>query len=141
MKEIKKVLIFAGLMILCISTISACNSKTEKKNHILQPKDSNINSVSPEQAKKMMDSSSDFIILDVRTKDEYNDFHIKDAINIPDMEIRLRAEDIIPNKDKLIFVYCRSGRRSKIASKDLVDMGYTNIVEFGGIVNWPYELE
>lgn len=97
-------------------------------------------SVSAEEAKKLMDSSENYIILDVRTEDEYNSFHIKDAILIPDYDIKIRGEEILTDKSQTIFVYCRSGRRSKLAAKTLADMGYSNIIEFGGIVNWPYEI-
>lgn len=100
-----------------------------------------IKSVSPQEARQMMDSSSNFVILDVRTEDEYQEFHIKGAVNIPDFEIRVKAKDVLPDKDQLIFVYCRSGRRSRLAAVDLINLGYTNIVEFGGIIDWPYELE
>ena len=88
-----------------------------------------------------MDSSENYIILDVRTEDEYRDLHIKDAILLPDYDIRRRAGDILIDKEQAIFVYCRSGRRSKLAAQTLAEMGYTNVIEFGGIVKWPYEIE
>ena len=96
--------------------------------------------ITPEKAKAIMDSGSDFVILDVRTEEEFAQGHIKDAILIPDYEIEVKAKSILKDKNQLILVYCRSGRRSKLAAQTLVDMGYTNIKEFGGIIDWPYEI-
>lgn len=97
--------------------------------------------VNAETAKELMDNETDYIILDVRTTEEYDEKHIPGALLIPDYEITERAEKELPDKDQLILVYCRSGNRSKTASQALADMGYTNIVEFGGIKSWPYETE
>ena len=79
------------------------------------------------------------MILDVRRVDEFAAGHIPGAINIPNESIGTDEIPELPNKDQLILVYCRSGNRSKQASKKLVDLGYTNIVEFGGIIDWPGE--
>ena len=97
--------------------------------------------ITAEEAKKIMDSQEGYIILDVRTQEEYDQGHIPGAILIPDTEIKARAEQELPNKDQLLLVYCRSGRRSKLASEALGKLGYTNIREFGGIIDWPYEVE
>ena len=78
-------------------------------------------------------------IIDARTEEEFREGHIENAILIPEYEIAQRAEAELPDKDALILVYCRSGRRSKIASEGLVKLGYTNVKEFGGIIDWPYE--
>ena len=105
--------------------------------------DSSMNSyeqITPEQAKTIMDTESDFIIIDARTTEEFAQGHIANAILIPEYEIADRAEQELPHKDALILVYCRSGRRSKIASEELVKLGYTNVKEFGGIIDWPYEI-
>ena len=96
--------------------------------------------ITPEQAKIMMDTKKDYIIIDARTTEEFAEGHIADAIFIPEYEITARAEKELPDKDALILVYCRSGRRSKIASEELVKLGYTNVKEFGGIIDWPYEV-
>ena len=88
-----------------------------------------------------MDSEEGYIILDVRTQEEYDQGHIPGAILIPDTEIKAKAEEVLTDKDQLILVYCRSGRRSKLAAEALVELGYTNIREFGGIIDWPYEVE
>ena len=97
--------------------------------------------ITAKEAKKIMDSGEEHIILDVREQDEYDSGHIPGAILIPYTEIENRAEEILPDKEALILVYCRSGRRSKIAAESLVGLGYTNIKEFGGIIDWTWELE
>ncbi|MBO5454088.1 MAG: rhodanese-like domain-containing protein [Clostridia bacterium] len=97
--------------------------------------------ITAENAKKIMDSGEEHIILDTREQDEFDSGHIPGAILIPYTEIENKAEEIIPDKDKLILVYCRSGRRSKIAAESLAKLGYTNVKEFGGIIDWPYEVE
>ena len=97
--------------------------------------------ITPEQAKELMDTREDYVILDTRTQAEYDEGHIPGAIVIPHDEISQKAEAMLPDKDQLILVYCRSGRRSKLAAEDLVKLGYNNIKEFGGIIHWPYEVE
>ena len=96
--------------------------------------------ISGAEAKALMDSESGYIILDAREQDEYDEGHIPGAILIPYGEIADRAEKELPDKDQLILVYCRSGRRSKIAAEELVKLGYTNVKEFGGIIDWEYEI-
>ncbi len=95
--------------------------------------------ITAQEAKTIMDTDQDYIIIDARTEEEFAEGHIEDAILIPEYEIAQRAEKELPDKDALILVYCRSGRRSKIASEELVKLGYTNVKEFGGIIDWPYE--
>jgi len=95
--------------------------------------------ISMDEAIAIMESESDYIILDVRTTEEFADKHIPDAINIPNETIGTAEIPELPDKDQLILVYCRSGNRSKQASDKLVGLGYTNIVEFGGINDWPGE--
>ena len=95
--------------------------------------------ISAKEAYNIMGSEEDVIILDVREQDEFDEGHIPGALLLPYTEIIDRAEDVLPDKDKLILVYCRSGRRSKIAADSLVSLGYTNVMEFGGIIDWPYE--
>lgn len=92
------------------------------------------------KAKEIMDSNEEYVLIDARTDEEFASGHIKGAILIPEYEIAGRAEQELPDKNALILVYCRSGRRSKIASEELVNLGYTNVKEFGGIIDWPYEI-
>ena len=96
--------------------------------------------ISGAEAKVLMDSESGYIIIDARTQEEYDEGHIPGAILIPESEIADRAEKELPDKKQLILVYCRSGRRSKIAAEELVKLGYTNVKEFGGIIDWEYEI-
>ena len=97
--------------------------------------------IGPEKAKEMMENLESFVLLDVRSEEEFSEGHIPGAIVIPHEEISERAENEIPEKDVPVFVYCRSGRRSKIAAEELVKLGYSEIYEFGGIGDWPYEIE
>ena len=96
--------------------------------------------ISGAEAKALMDSESGYIIIDARTQSEYDEGHIPGAILIPEYEIADRAEKELHDKSQLILVYCRSGRRSKIAAEELVKLGYTNVKEFGGIIDWKYEI-
>ena len=96
--------------------------------------------ISGAEAKALMDSESGYIIIDARTQEEYDQGHIPGAILIPEYEIADRAAKELPDKDQLILVYCRSGRRSKIAAEELVKLGYNNVKEFGGIIDWEYEI-
>ena len=110
--------------LLCSCLLPGCSNEHQK--------------ISAEEANRMMAELKDFILLDVRTAEEYKSQRIEGAILIPDNEIRNRVEKEIPDKNKIILVYCRSGRRSGNAAKILTNLGYKNIYDFGGIVNWPY---
>ena len=94
---------------------------------------------SPQKAQQMMAESTDFIILDVRTESEYLEKHLIGATLLPVDEVASRAPGELPDKDQLIFVYCRSGGRSASAAQTLVGLGYTNVYDLGGINSWPYE--
>ena len=102
--------------------------------------DSRYTQINAEMAKEIMDKEKKKIVLDVRTLEEYEYGHIEEAILIPYDEIYIRAENEILNKDDIILVYCRSGVRSILASRDLVELGYKNVYEFGGIIDWPYDI-
>ncbi len=95
--------------------------------------------ISAWEANLIISTKKDYIIIDARTQEEFDEGHIENAILIPEYEITERAEKELPDKEQLILVYCRSGRRSKIAAEELVKLGYTNVKEFGGIIDWPYE--
>ncbi len=96
--------------------------------------------ISPEEAKEILDSDKEIILLDVRTDSEYDDGHIPNAKLVPDYEIKEYAENEFTDKNVMILLYCRSGRRSAESAKILVDMGYINVYDFGGIIDWPYEI-
>ena len=95
--------------------------------------------ISMDEAITMMEEESGYIILDVRTPEEFADKHIPGAVNIPNETIAAEEIPELPDKEQLILVYCRSGNRSKQASEKLAALGYTNVVEFGGINSWPGE--
>lgn len=126
----KLIFIILGMILL-----TACGQNTENNREAVY-----VN-ITAQQAKEIMDTQKDYIILDTRTQEEYDEGHIPGAILIPYDEILEKAEGVLTDKDQLILVYCRSGRRSKLAAEDLVKLGYTNIKEFGGIIDWPYETE
>lgn len=102
-----------------------CNAATYKK-------------ISVTEAKSIMDSGDPYVLLDVREEDEFKERHIGGAVLLPYTEIQKRAASELPDKDALILVYCRSGRRSAIAANDLIRMGYTRVYDFGGINDWPH---
>jgi rhodanese-related sulfurtransferase len=124
--------LFAVLM--AALTLSACTAEKTSEN-------AGYMCIAPQDAKKIMDTQEGYVILDTRTEEEYETGHIPGAIVISHEQIKEKAEQVLTDKDQLILVYCRSGRRSKLAAQDLVDLGYTNVKEFGGIIDWPYEVE
>ena len=100
----------------------------------------NYHQIDGQSALDMMNNEADYIIIDVRTESEYQQGHIKNAINIPNESIDESVSEILTNKDQLLLVYCRSGNRSKQASEKLAKLGYSNIYEFGGISDFPGEI-
>ena len=122
-------------LLLAVMILTACGQDKENNQGAVY-----VN-ITAEEAKQIMDSEEGYIILDVRTQEEYNQGHIPGAIMISHEEIAEKAEGVLTDKEQLILVYWRSGRRSKIAAEALVELGYTNIKEFGGIIDWPYEVE
>lgn len=126
------------LIVLSMALLTACGQTAVETETVQEAVYMNITA---EEAKKIMDTQEGYIILDTRTQEEYEEKHIPGAIVISHDEILEKAESILTDKDQLILVYCRSGRRSKLAAEDLVKLGYTNIKEFGGILDWPYEVE
>ena len=123
------------MLMISLSLFGLCACGGENKTQSPQ-----YEQISAEKAKELMYTEKDYIILDARTQEEFDEGHIDGAILIPEYEVSTRAEKELPDKDQLILVYCRSGRRSKIAAQALVDIGYTNVKEFGGIIDWPYEI-
>ena len=123
------------ILLLAAMILAACGQNEKIK------KEAVYMNITAEEAKILMESETGYIILDVREQDEYDAGHIPGAILIPYTQIEAEASKILTDKDQMILVYCRSGRRSKIAAEALVELGYTNIREFGGIIDWPYEIE
>ena len=129
MRKIKRLLPF----VLSLMLFSSCGNHGSSSSGYRQ--------ISMDEALKMMKDEKNYIILDVRRPDEYADGHIPGAINVPNEEIGAAEIPELPDKAQQIFVYCRSGRRSKEAAEKLVKLGYTNIVEFGGILDYTGEIE
>ena len=121
------------LILLIVLLLTGCAVSTDK--------DVTYTQITMSEAVEMMESESDYIILDVRRPDEFATGHIPNAINIPNENIGTDEISELPDKDQLILVYCRSGNRSKQASQKLVKLGYSNVVEFGGINDWKGEIE
>lgn len=126
MKKLLPIFITALLLV-------GCAAHTEREVSYRQ--------ITMDEAVAMMEEEEGYIILDVRTAAEFDEKHIPGAINIPNETIGTDAIPELLDKDQLILVYCRSGNRSKQASEKLVKLGYTNVVEFGGIIDWPGETE
>lgn len=135
MKKSKLTLPIFFLLTILIATLNGCSS-----NNGANTSSSDYQKISAKEAKKMMDENSDTIILDVRTEEEFATGHIEGAILIPDTDITDKAESTLADKSATILVYCRSGRRSALASEDLVKLGYTNVYDFGGIIDWEYDV-
>ena len=129
MRKIKRLLPF----VLSLMLLSSCGNAGSSSSGYRQ--------ISMDEAVKMMKDEKNYIILDVRRPDEFAEGHIPGAINVPNEEIGTAEIAELPDKSQMILVYCRSGRRSKEASEKLVKLGYTNIVEFGGILDWKGEIE
>ncbi len=128
MKKIKK----AIPIILSFLLLSSCSSREKSYGY---------RQITMDEAVVMMKEKENYIILDVRTKEEFDGGHIPGAINVANEEIGTEEINELPDKNQLILVYCRSGRRSKEASEKLVKLGYTNVVEFGGIIDWKGDVE
>ncbi len=97
--------------------------------------------ISAKEAKEMIDTNPNIIILDVRSEEEYNEVRIPDSLLIPDYDLKEQAPQLLADKDATILVYCRTGRRSAQSAKTLMELGYTNVYDIGGIVDWEYETE
>ena len=138
----KKIILTVTVIILTAAVLAGCIQKTNKEQtEATQVNIGTYYQISQDEAKRIMDEENDYIIVDAREQSEYDEGHIKGAIVIPYTEIEQKAEELLPNKTQLILVYCRSGRRSKIAAQSLANMGYKNVKEFGGIIDWQYEIE
>ena len=139
--KIKKIISILLLTFLFTSCTGEQNSSSSAQNtnsntdHTVKV----YRQITMNEAASIMKSEKDYIILDVRRPDEFSAGHIPNAINVPNEIIGTSEISELPDKNQLILVYCRSGRRSKEASQKLVDLGYTNVVEFGGILDWSGE--
>lgn len=128
--------IAAGILTVALTACGASSNQDETK----ESSETAVHTITAEEAKSMMEEGS-VTIVDVRTAEEYAQGHVPDAINIPNENIGDEAPAELPEKDATLLVYCRSGRRSAQAAKKLAGLGYENIYDFGGIIDWPYETE
>ena len=130
------------LLLLAISLIAflvmGCSKQAAKTDG---DKSSVYQKITPAVVKERLDKGEKLIIVDVRTKEEYDGGHIPNSLLIPYDEIEAKAATLLPDKNASIIVYCRSGRRSEIAAKSLVKLGYTNVADMGAISDWKYGLE
>lgn len=129
MKKMKYYII-GGLLVFLL-VIAACTKENEKYE---------VKLINASEAKTMIDENAEEFILDVRTREEYNEKHIKNAINMPLSVISESIESVVSDKDALILVYCKSGKRAETAAITLMEMGYTNVYSFGSIDNWEYDI-
>ena len=130
------------ILLIFILTITGCSGiedspMVENTPHI----DTGYQKITPEQAKDILEINPDIILLDVRTEEEFREIRIPGAILLPDTMITEHASEKLPDKNAVILVYCRAGRRSENASRELISMGYTNVYDIGGIIDWTFETE
>lgn len=160
----KKNLYIATLALLCVLCMLACSSGQDKQGERYLSRNEQVSDgeletgqtenatikgvsevtyeqISQEEAKQLMAEEEGYLILDVRTQEEYADGHIPGAICVPNESISEEMPEELPDKEQLILVYCRSGNRSKQAAQKLAELGYTNVKEFGGIMSWDGEIE
>lgn len=138
-RKILSLLALSLLILTACGVPSAKNSSTSGDSSSSKPKTATYKTITPQEAHDMMGKQEKFILLDVRTEEEFAESHIENALLIPYDEIEAKAATELPEKDAVILVYCRSGRRSAIAAESLAKMGYTNVYDFGGINDWPFE--
>lgn len=131
--KMKNKRILTLLLTLIITTFGGCSNENDSS-------ESGYSKIIAKEAKEMMEADSSITILDVRTEEEYNTGHIEGAILIPDTEVLEKAEELLTDKSATILLYCRSGRRSALAAADLVELGYSQVYDFGGIIDWEYDI-
>lgn len=141
----KKSYLILGAVTIAVAMFAGC--KVEQAPNNMEPNTeentemeaAEVKLLTAEEAYQRMESGDPLIIVDVRTKEEYDTGHIEGAVLIPNEEIGITMPEQLPEKDAEILVYCRSGNRSAQAAEKLAGMGYTNVNDFGGINSWPYE--
>lgn len=131
----RKVMIMCIALLLLLMGCGNGNSMRDAEEKL------DFQKISMQEGLELMESDSDYILLDVRRIDEFEEGHIPGAINIPNESIGTEEIEELPDKNQTIYVYCRSGNRSKQASQKLVELGYTNVIEFGGIIDYSGEIE
>jgi len=133
MKKIRTSFITLLCVVMTMTILISCSTQTTSPDS-----SEGYQKITPEQAKERMDSDKSVIILDVRTEDEFREKHIEGAILIPNETILDQKPNLLPDLNAEILIYCRSGNRSRQAAEKLLSIGYTNVYDFGGIIDWPY---
>ncbi len=136
----KKTIIIVALVLLSILFAAACESDQGVEQiltEVIEFEEAEYIKLTPEEAKEMMETM-DVIVVDVRTEEEFIQGHIEGAVLIPDYDLDKLAAEMLPDKEATILLYCRSGNRSKLASHLLIGMGYQNVYDFGGILDWRF---
>ena len=134
----RQILLFAALAA-SLALLAGCTlSKTKKDTEDMTDKAA-YQKISAEEAYEMM-ASQEIVVVDVRTREEYDGGHIENAVLVPNESIGSEMPEALPDKEATLLIYCRSGRRSKDAAEKLLSLGYQNVYDFGGVIDWPYEL-
>jgi len=135
-----KNLLFISVIFTMLFSLTACSFDESTVKNEKNSQTGIYKKISPKEALSLMESDEDILILDVRTKEEYDEGYIKNALLLPYDEISKDSEILPPDKSKKILIYCRSGRRSEIAANTIIKLGYENVYDFGGINDWPYDI-
>jgi len=145
MMKMKQVIIAILLLFMTVFAVRnqnidlSFNTRGQSPIHTGDVSKSTYQKITAEEAYQIMQDTDPYMLLDVRTNEEFKEKRIDGAVLIPDYEIRSRAATELPDKNALLLIYCRSGRRSANVAKELIEMGYTNVYDFGGINDWPYD--
>lgn len=134
----RQILLFAALAA-SLALLSGCALSKAKKDTEDMTDKAAYHKISAEEAYEIM-ASQEVVVVDVRTREEYDGGHIENAVLVPNESIGSEMPEALPDKEATLLVYCRSGRRSKDAAEKLLSLGYQNVYDFGGVIDWPYEL-
>ena len=137
----RQILLFAALAAVLALLLVSCGGTKDKPVPTEEdaPSKAAYHKISAEEAYEMM-VSQEVVVVDVRTREEYESGHIENAVLVPNESIGSEMPEALPDKEATLLVYCRSGRRSKDAAQKLLELGYQNVFDFGGVIDWPYEL-
>ena len=134
----RQILLFAALTA-SLALLAGCTLSKTKKDTEDTAEKAAYHKISAEEAYEMM-ASQEVVVVDVRTREEYDGGHIENAVLVPNESIGSEMPEALPDKEATLLVYCRSGRRSKDAAQKLLKLGYQSVYDFGGVIDWPYEL-
>ena len=136
----RQILLFAALAASLALLLSGCAlSKAKADTAEDRTGKAAYHKISAEEAYEMM-TSQEVVVVDVRTREEYDGGHIENAVLVPNESIGSEMPEALPDKEAILLIYCRSGRRSKEAAQKLLELGYQSVYDFGGVIDWPYEL-